>query len=135
MRKILFIAVTVLISTAALAQNNYKTKHFFVYGWEYTSAIPGNEPKAKAQPVVSNVFTTRCTKDYLPNKTGLENEFSDYYAAYLSKSRGYSMLRPLYVHGYYDTYEKAEKERRKVIADLNYKSDPILVKDFSASCD
>ena len=135
MKKLLFIAVSVLISTAAFAQNSAKTKYFFVYGWEYKAYVAGNTPATKAQPAISNVFSTNCKDDDKPMKIGIENEFSDHYAAYLSKNRGFDMLRPLYVYGDFESYEEAEKERRKVIADLNYKSDPIFVKDFSVSCE
>ena len=134
MKKLFLCFIVVLFSNATFAQQNTKTKYFFVKGWEYTTpGFKNNLPKA--QPVYSNVFSTTCKEDYQPIKTGIENEFSDYYAAYLSKSRGYDFLRPVYVFGPYETYEETEKERRKQIAKDNYTHEPIIVKDFSVSCD
>ena len=134
MKKIFLCFIVVLFSNAIFAQQNTKTKYFFVTGREY--ANPGfKKDLVKAQPVYSNIFSTRCKEDYLPLSLGLANEFSDYYAAYLAKSRGYDFLRQLYTFGPYETHEEAEKERRKQIAKDNNYYEPILVKDFSGSCD
>lgn len=37
--------------------------------------------------------------------------------------------------GPYDTWDETEKRRRKSIADYNQNWNPILLRDFSVSCD
>lgn len=135
MKKLLFIAVSVLISTTSFAQKSLKTKYFFIVGWEYSPYIAGSETTSISQPVVTNVFSTNCKKDYLPIKEDLGNQLYDYYAAFLSKGRGFRGVKSTIVFGEYDTYEEAEKDRRIKIADYNYRWNPLLVKNFSASCD
>lgn len=110
-----------------------KAKYFYVVGFEY---LPTPTQSAKnSLPIVSNVFSTRCKEEYLPIKTGIENEFNAYYRAYLGKQRGFGGVHRMIAFGDFETYNEAESERRKSIALYNRDWDPILVEDFTAGCE
>lgn len=135
MKKFLILTIALFFSATLFAQQKQrtKTKYFYVVGYEYLPA-PSQTTK-NSQPIISNVFSTRCKEDYLPIKTGLENEFNDYYKAFLSKQRGFRGLNRMIAFGDFETYDEAEKERRKSIAFYNRDRNSILIKDFTAGCE
>lgn len=85
--------------------------------------------------MVSNIFSTRCKEDWQPINTGITNELNDCYKAYYGKRRGFNGLNRAIAFGPYDSWDEAEKHRRKNIADYNQKWNPLLLKDFTAGCD
>lgn len=102
MRNLFFIiALLFSISLVAQERKHTKVKYFYVTGLEYIPIAP--RTMSDSEPVISNVFSTRCKENYLPIKKSLENEFNSYYEAYLSKRRGFRGLNSLIVHGYFDT--------------------------------
>ncbi|MGV0927106.1 hypothetical protein ACTS9K_08055 [Empedobacter sp. ULE_I145] len=134
MKKRFIFTVTFLLSVAVFAQKGEtKTKYFYAVGWEYLPKA--DQSLSNRQPVVSNVFATRCKEDYLPIDTGITNELNSFYSAYYGKRRGFHGLNRMIAFGPYDTWDEAEKHRRKSIADYNQNWNPILLRDFSVSCD
>lgn len=134
MKKLFILSATFLLSVAVFAQKGEtKTNYFYAVGWEYLP-MP-NQSAANIQPVVSNIFSTRCKEDHLPNNTGITNELNSFYSAYYGKRRGFNGLNRMIAFGPYDTWDEAEKHRRKSIADYNQNWNPILLRDFSVSCD
>ena len=62
MKKLFILSATLLLSVAAFAQKGEtKTNYFYAVGWEYLP-MP-NQSAANIQPVVSNIFSTRCKED------------------------------------------------------------------------
>jgi len=134
MKKLFIFTATLLLSVAVFAQRGEsKTKYFFAVGWEY---LPMTDQSASnIQPVVSNIFSTRCKEDRQPYETGITNELNNFYKAYYSKRRGFNGLNRMIAFGPYDTWDEAEKQRRKSIGDYNRDWDPLLLRDFSVSCE
>lgn len=133
MRKILVLAVILLFGIAVNAQKSkIQTKYYYVVGWEYLP-MP-HQSATNIQPVVSNILGLRCEEDRQPNNTGITNDFNDYYIAYFSKIRGFNGLNRMIAFGPYDTWDEAERYRRKSIIDYNRNWSPILLKDFSTGC-
>ncbi|ERJ60663.1 hypothetical protein [Sphingobacterium paucimobilis] len=134
MKKLFLFTIAFLLSITLFAQKSkIKTKYYYALGWEH---LPMPEQSAtNKQPLVSNIFGLRCEEDRQPNKTGITNELNDYYRAYLSKSRRFNGLNRAIAFGPFDTWDEAEKHRRKSIADYNQNWRPILLTDFSVGCD
>ncbi len=107
------------------AQTSYE--YFVPVAWEHQYG------KSGGQPVVGNVV--KLEADCPAAETGVFNDFHDHYKAYYSKSRGFVGLNAANVRGPYKSYEEASKARTKIIADFNYKWNPLLITDFSTSCD
>ncbi len=134
MKKIIIFTLLLFWSIATFSQKSEgKTKYFYAVGWEYLPLL--NQSLVNKQPVVSNVFATYCKEDDLSIDKGITNELDDYYTAYYGKHRGFSGLNLKISFGPYDSWNEAEKYRRKSIADYNLKWNPLLLKDFSVSCD
>lgn len=134
MKNGLISAVLLLLSSMVLAQaEKSKTKYFYAVGWEYLPTP--NQSLTNLQPVVSNIVSIRCKEDYLPMEKGITNELDAYYTAYYSKYRGFNGLNRKIAFGPYDTWDEAEKDRRKRIADYNQQWTPLLLKDFTFGCD
>lgn len=134
MKKLFLLAVALLLSVFVFAQKSkIKAKYYYAVAWEYLP-MP-DQSETNIQPLVSNVFALRCREDKQPNKTGITNELNDYYKAYLSKRRGFNGINRAIAFGPFDTWEEAEKQRRKSIVDYNRDWEPILLRDFSAACD
>lgn len=134
MKKLFIFTATLLLSVVVYAQKGEsKTNYFYAVGWEYLP-IP-NQSLSNMQPVVSNIFYTRCKEDYLPIDKGITNELNDFYSAYYGKRRGFNGLNRMIAFGPYDTWDEAEKDRRKRIADYNRDWNPLLLRDFTVSCD
>lgn len=108
-----------------MAQTSYE--YYFPTAWEHQYG------KSGGQPVIGNVV--KIESDCPGAKTGIFNDFREYYIAYFSKNRGFNNLDRDIVWGPYETYEEASKERTKFIADKNYQWVPLLIFDFSTTCD
>lgn len=71
MRNLFFIiALLFSISLVAQERKHTKVKYFYVTGLEYIPIAP--RTMSDSEPVISNVFSTRCKENYLPIKKSLE---------------------------------------------------------------
>lgn len=106
------------------AQTTYK--YFVPVAWEHQYG------KSGGQPVVANVV--KLVADCPAGDTQIANDLFAHYQAYYSKSRGFVGLNSDNVRGPYKSYDEASKARTKIIADFNDKWNPLLINDFSTSC-
>lgn len=118
------IILTALGSRSLTAQNY---KYYVPTIWEH------QYNKAGGEPIITNVI--KFDADCPGATTQIANDLNTFYMAYYSKSRGFSGTNRNIIYGPYDTYDAAEKERARIIADKNYNWTPLLIKDFSTSCD
>jgi hypothetical protein len=129
--KLIFIMGAIFICTFIGAQElkaqEKTTKYYVVTSWvEYYN---GKEKR----PIVTNVVKVVCKYQF---ESSVSNQFSNFFDAEHKKRSG-GFLN--HAHGLvftFDTYEKAEKRRRELIADYNNDDwYPYLVKDFTFMCD
>ena len=134
-KKQLVLLITLLvvsISFNLFAQEN-RTVYFYATGWEY---LPQTDAaKYNSQPVVSNVVRINCKGYIYDSSLGVSNQLDDHYSAYHAKQRGFMGLNRTIGWGPFDTWEEAEKDRRKKIADYNFENKPLLLIDFRYLCD
>ena len=121
---LLVVCFTAMAFNDVKAQTSYE--YFVPVAWEHQYG------KSGGQPVVGNVV--KLEADCPAAETGVFNDFHDHYKAYYSKSRGFIGLNAENVRGPYKSYDEASKARTKIIADFNYKWNPLLITDFSTSC-
>jgi hypothetical protein len=130
--KLLFAAFLLIQSFTAFSQES-KTVYFYAVGWEQ---YPQTEAaKLNAQPVLSNVVSINCGGYIYNSALGVDNQLVDYYVAYYAKQRGFMALNRTTAFGPFDTWDAAENDRRKKIADYNYKWKPLVLTHFRYLCD
>ncbi|MEZ7509816.1 hypothetical protein QO190_12775 [Cloacibacterium sp. Arc13] len=121
---LLVLCFTAMAFNKVQAQTTYE--YFVPVAWEHQYG------KSGGQPVVGNVV--KIEADCPAANTGVFNDFHEHYKAYYSKNRGFTGLNAHNVRGPYISYEEASKARTKIIADFNYKWNPLIINDFSTSC-
>lgn len=100
--------------------------YYVVSAWEYIYNQPG-----KGQPVISNVVYVKCEGH---NQLGATNSFKLFYDTFYRKQRGTSGIERANAFRF-DTRDEAIKKRRELIADRNRDWNPLLVTDFTVTCD
>ena len=130
--KLFLAAVLLLVTSNILAQRTGETVYFYAIGWEY---LPQTEhAKLNAQPVVSNVVRINC-QGYISNSSlGVDNQLVDFYKAYHAKQRGFMSLNRTVAMGPFTTWDEAENDRRKSIANYNNRWNPLLLNYFKYLC-
>lgn len=105
-----------------------KTKYYVAIVWLYN-----DNDYQEERPCVSNVVKLTCRYQ---NTDAVSNQFHDFFNAFVKNRRGYNISPGGITVFRYDTYDEAEKQRRKWIADYNNSDwDTLLVHDFSVLCD
>ena len=133
---ILLLGITWSITLHAQAEN--RTQYWVVRAYE---ARYENYQQVNGSAVVSNVVRTNCPRlvrmGARVGGTAVFNQFNEYYKAYYTRQRGYSHLSRSITFGPYNTWEEAERERRKLIANHNQRDRerPLLIDRFSYLCD
>ncbi len=128
----IYLAALMLLTTHTFAQESNETVYYFAVGWEH---LPQNEKaKLNMQPVVSNVVRINCG-DYSVPSTSVTNQLRDYYQAYHAKQRGFMNINRTIAWGPYPSWEEAENERRKKIADYNRDWNPLILQHFTYLCE
>ena len=130
----LFLAAVLLLQTINIvAQRTNETVYFYAIGWEY---LPQTEhAKLNAQPVVSNVVRINCHGYTSNSSLGVDNQLVDFYKAYHAKQRGFMSLNRTVVMGPFTSWDEAENDRRKIIAEYNYRWNPLLLQYFKYLCE
>ncbi len=124
-------------STSLPAQTGSKTQYWVVRAYE---ARIDNYQQVNGSAVISNVVTINCPRiDRMGPRVGgiaVFNQFNEYYKAYYARSSGYSHLSIHVSLGPYTTWEQAERERRKLVANHNQRDRerPLLIERFSYLC-
>ncbi|MGK6351514.1 hypothetical protein [Parapedobacter sp. DT-150] len=131
--KLAFVAFLLAQSAITFAQEKSETVYFYAVGWEW---LPQTEAaKLNTQPVVSNVVRINCNGYTSNSSLGVDNQLVEYYEAYHAKQRGVRSLNRTIAFGPYDTWDEAEKARRKDIADYNQKWRPLILQHFKYLCE
>lgn len=86
--------------------------------------------KGKSYPVVSNVTYVNCNYH---TRVTVEVQLFEYYNAFYSKSRNGGVLNGIMVFRY-DTWDKAEKKRRELLAKFNTLGEVLHIEKFSVLC-
>jgi hypothetical protein len=121
---VLVIFLTSLLFNKVQAQTTYE--YFVPVAWEHQYG------KSGGQPVVGNVV--KIEADCPAADISIFNDFHEHYKAFYSKNRGFIGLNSRNVRGPYKSFDEASKARTKIIADFNDKWNPLLINDFSTSC-
>lgn len=100
-------------------------KYYVAVAWEYTY-----DNSKSGEPVVSNVVYVNCENH---SSLGVTNALGKYYDAYYRKSRGTSGLERA-IGFSFNTEGEAIAKRRELIADYNYKWNPLIINQFSVPC-
>jgi hypothetical protein len=123
------VVIMLVVSTAFINKDkknlNDKPQYCVAVGWEYM----GND--LDSQPVISNVVYVDC-KYY--EGMHVTNELNSYYTAYYAKNRGSYGLKQMVAFNY-DTRDAAIRKRRELVANYNQKWNPLLITDFTVTCD
>lgn len=127
-----FFLITLLGPQELRAQ---KTKYYVVCGWLKMYNKPGEN-----RPFVTNVVQVSCKYH---DSTMVINQLDDFFLAFVKKKSGFDYISDN-VAFFEDTYDKAEKKRRELIADYNdgyilngrrIEQDAYLIHNFSVLCD
>ena len=120
---IMFIASSAFITNE---KNKTEDKPYYcvVIGWERSSSVKG-------QPVISNVAYFDCRFYF---DVHVSNELQTFYQAYYAKNRGTIGLELMTVY-HFETRDQAIRKRRELVAEYNNNWNPLLITDFTITCD
>ena len=122
------VMIMIIVCSAFSSKEKKKTEdkpyYCVVIGWEQSSSVKG-------QPVISNVASFDCRFYF---DVHVSNELQTFYQAYYAKNRGTIALELMTVY-HFETSDGAVRKRRELVAEYNNNWTPLLINDFTITCD